>query len=363
VVAVYEGWSADRANEIILQHRDQDGALLPILHALQEAFGCVPEAAVTMVAEKLNLSRADVHGVVTFYHDFRREPPGRHVLKLCRAEACQAAGGDAMAARAEAQLGIAMGATAPDGNCTLEPVYCLGLCATAPSAMIDGRVVGRLDERRLDALLAFPRPGTDDGRRSAPATAGGASSLRIFIPRDAAALAVGADEVGEALRDAATARGISLDIVRTGSRGLHWLEPLVEVATPTGRVGYGPLTAADAAGLLDAVLTQSGEHPLRCGVVDDIPWLKRQTRLTFARCGIIDPLSTADYRAHGGFHGLDRALSLGSDAILGEVTQSGLRGRGGAGLRRRRSTSSATPTKATAEPLPTAWSWKAIPLS
>jgi formate dehydrogenase iron-sulfur subunit len=332
VVAVYEGWSADRANEIILQHRDQDGALLPILHALQEAFGCVPEAAVTMVAEKLNLSRADVHGVVTFYHDFRREPPGRHVLKLCRAEACQAAGGDAMAARAEAQLGIAMGATAPDGNCTLEPVYCLGLCATAPSAMIDGRVVGRLDERRLDALLAFPRPGTDDGRRSAPATAGGASSLRIFIPRDAAALAVGADEVGEALRDAATARGISLDIVRTGSRGLHWLEPLVEVATPTGRVGYGPLTAADAAGLLDAVLTQSGEHPLRCGVVDDIPWLKRQTRLTFARCGIIDPLSTADYRAHGGFHGLDRALSLGSDAILGEVTQSGLRGRGGAGF-------------------------------
>lgn len=128
--------------------------MLPILHALQEAFGCVPEAAVPMVAEALNLSRAEVHGVVTFYHDFRREPGGRHILKLCRAEACQAAGGDALAARAVARLGIPMGTTAPDGSVTLEPVYCLGLCATAPSAMIDGRIVGRLDQRRLDGLLA-----------------------------------------------------------------------------------------------------------------------------------------------------------------------------------------------------------------
>jgi formate dehydrogenase subunit gamma len=95
-----------------------------------------------------------VHGVFTFYHDFRREPAGRHVLKLCRAEACQAAGGDALAARAEATLGIAIGNTTPDARVTLEPIYCLGLCATAPSAMLDGRVVGRLDESRLDALVA-----------------------------------------------------------------------------------------------------------------------------------------------------------------------------------------------------------------
>jgi formate dehydrogenase iron-sulfur subunit len=332
-VPVYERWSADRANEIILQHCDQDGALLPILHALQEEFGYVPEAAVTMVAEKLNLSRADVHGVVTFYHDFRREPAGRHVLKLCRAEACQAAGGDALAARAEAQLGVAMGTTAADGRCTLAPVYCLGLCATAPSAMVDGRIVGRLDEQRLDAVLAFrpTRPEAGEGRQSSPATAE-AVSLRVFIPRDAAALAVGADEVAAALRDAAVSRGISLDIVRTGSRGLHWLEPLVEVATPTGRMGYGPVAAADAASVLDAALTPLGEHPLRCGIVDDIPWLKRQTRLTFARCGVIDPLSIADYRAHGGLRGLERALSLGPDAVVEEVTQSGLRGRGGAGF-------------------------------
>jgi formate dehydrogenase subunit gamma len=152
-----EPWNVERASELIAEHRQRDGAMLPILHALQEAFGCVPEPAVPMVAEALNLSRAEVHGVVTFYHDFRREPPGRHVLKLCRAEACQAAGGDALAARAQAVLGVAFGATTPDRRVSLEPIYCLGLCATAPSAMLDGRVIGRLDEQRLDALLAQAR--------------------------------------------------------------------------------------------------------------------------------------------------------------------------------------------------------------
>src|SRR5262249_33570527 len=142
----YEWWSPERASEIISQHAGKDGPLLPVLLALQETFGCVPEAAVVMVAEALNLSRAEGHGAGTFYHDLRRDRAGRHVLKLCRAEACQAAGGDALAARAQARLGVAMGTTAPDGSVTLEPVYCLGLCATAPSAMIDGRVVGRLDE-------------------------------------------------------------------------------------------------------------------------------------------------------------------------------------------------------------------------
>jgi len=109
-----------------------------------------------MIAAELNLSRAEVYGVFTFYHDFRAKPPGRHVLKLCRAEACQATGGDALAARAEAKLGITMGMgnTTPDGRVTLEPIYCLGLCATAPSAMMDGRLIGRLDEARIDALVS-----------------------------------------------------------------------------------------------------------------------------------------------------------------------------------------------------------------
>jgi formate dehydrogenase subunit gamma len=150
-------WNTDVAQQRIQELLHLDGPLLPILQALQEEFGYIDEAAEPLVAEALNLTRAEVHGVVTFYHDFRRAPAGRHVIKLCRAEACQAAGGDALAARAEARLGVAMGETTPDGGVTLEPVYCLGLCATAPSAMVDGRVVGRLDEQRLDAVLAEAR--------------------------------------------------------------------------------------------------------------------------------------------------------------------------------------------------------------
>src|SRR6202011_4087140 len=154
MMTVYEPWNAARGTEIIAEHTHLEGATLVILHALQEAFGYVPEPAIPMIASALNLSRAEVHGVFTFYHDFRHKPAGRHVLKLCRAEACQAAGGDALTARAEAKLGIAIGTTTPDERVTLEPIYCLGLCATAPSAMLDGRLIGRLDEWRIDALVA-----------------------------------------------------------------------------------------------------------------------------------------------------------------------------------------------------------------
>ena len=154
MTSIYEPWDATRGAEIIAEHTHLEGATLVILHALQQAFGYVPEPAIPMIASALNLSRAEVHGVFTFYHDFRREPAGKHVLKLCRAEACQAAGGDALAARAEARLGITLGNTTADERVTLEPIYCLGLCATAPSAMLDGRVVGRLNEARIDALIA-----------------------------------------------------------------------------------------------------------------------------------------------------------------------------------------------------------------
>jgi formate dehydrogenase subunit gamma len=149
----YEPWNAERASEIIAQYRHLEGATLPILHALQETFGCVPADAVPLVADALNLSRAEIHGTVTFYHDFRKEPPGRRVLKLCRAESCQAAGGDALAARAEQKLGVAMGETTPDNRVTLEPVYCLGLCHSSPAAMLDKDVFGMLDEDRLDRLV------------------------------------------------------------------------------------------------------------------------------------------------------------------------------------------------------------------
>src|SRR5262249_62013192 len=150
----FEPWDQARGAEIIAEHATREGATLVILHALQEAFGHVPEPAIPMVAEALNLSRAEVYGVFTFYHDFRKKPAGRHVLKLCRAEACQAAGADALVARAQAKLGVEVGSTTADERVTLEAIYCLGLCATAPSAMLDGRLVGRLDEARIDALLA-----------------------------------------------------------------------------------------------------------------------------------------------------------------------------------------------------------------
>jgi formate dehydrogenase iron-sulfur subunit len=156
-------------------------------------------------------------------------------------------------------------------------------------------------------------------------------SLRIFVPRDAGAVAVGAEETVTALEQAAAKRNVAIEIVRTGSRGLYWLEPMVEVATSKGRVAFGPVKETDATSVLDAIIAD-GPHALRQGLTEEIPWLKRQTRLTFARCGIIDPRSVDDYRAHDGYKGLERALTLTSDAILADVTASGLRGRGGAGF-------------------------------
>lgn len=142
-----------RVNEILDAHQEMEGPLLPILHAVQEAFGYVPRDALPVIAKRLNLSRAEVHGVMTFYHDFREDPAGRHVLKLCRAEACQSMGADRVAAHAKGRLGIEWHETTRDGAVTLEPVFCLGLCACAPAALVDGRVVGRVDEARLDAIL------------------------------------------------------------------------------------------------------------------------------------------------------------------------------------------------------------------
>ncbi len=157
-------------------------------------------------------------------------------------------------------------------------------------------------------------------------------SARIFIPLDSAAVALGADDVAAAMAREALARGVALTVTRTGSHGMHWLEPLVEVETPAGRTAYGPVTAADVPGLFDAKFLDGGPHTLAVGRVDDHPFMKSQTRLTFARCGRTDPLSIADYRAAGGLKGLMQALKLGPDATLAAVTASGLRGRGGAGF-------------------------------
>jgi formate dehydrogenase subunit gamma len=151
-------WNNEGAAARIEELRHLPGALLPMLHALQEEFGYIDKAAVPMIADALNLSRAEVHGVISFYHDFREAPPGRHVLKLCRAEACQSMGAEALAAAARERLRIGWGETTLDGRVTLEPVFCLGLCACAPAAMVDGRVFGGLDRARLMSLIDETRP-------------------------------------------------------------------------------------------------------------------------------------------------------------------------------------------------------------
>ncbi|MDG1118859.1 MAG: formate dehydrogenase subunit gamma [Flavimaricola sp.] len=138
---------------ICAAHLGREGPMLPILHDVQHAFGHVPEAALPVIALALNVTTAEVHGVVSFYHDFRDAPAGRHVVKICRAEACQAMGANDLADAAKARLGVDWHGTTTDGSVTLEPVYCLGLCACGPAALVDGVVVGRVDKARLDAIL------------------------------------------------------------------------------------------------------------------------------------------------------------------------------------------------------------------
>ncbi len=152
----------------------------------------------------------------------------------------------------------------------------------------------------------------------------------IYVPRDAAALAMDADAVAAAIELAADERGLAVQVVRNGSRGLLWLEPLIEISTPEGRLAYGPVQPEDVPALFDAGWLAGGEHPLRLGLTEEIPYLKQQERLTFARVGVIDPLSLQDYAAHGGLQGLKRALAMEPAAIVEEMVTSGLRGRGGA---------------------------------
>jgi formate dehydrogenase iron-sulfur subunit len=155
---------------------------------------------------------------------------------------------------------------------------------------------------------------------------------RVFVPRDASAISVGAEEVASAIEREAFARGVEVEVVRNGSRGLFWLEPLVEVETTRGRVAYGPVDETMVASLFEAGFLEGAPHAAARGPTEQIPYLQRQERLTFARCGVIDPLSLDAYRAHGGYAGLEQALALGGAGIVDVVAKSGLRGRGGAGF-------------------------------
>ncbi len=320
-----------------------DGALLPILHAIQAEHGYVPADAVPVIADRLNLSRAEVHGVLSYYHHFRKAPAGKHVLQVCRAEACQARGGDALAAHAKQALGIDFHETTADGSVTLEPVYCLGQCACGPAVMLDDAVHAQVTPQRFDALLAEAssgraqgnahKKGPETGHETAASAASGQrlqDAIRVYVPRDSTALALGADAVAAAIVAQAASAGLAIDLVRNGSRGMFWLEPLVEVATPDGRIAFGPVTVDDLPSLFSAGFLSGGAHRLALGKTDELPFLKQPERLAFARVGITDPLSIDDYLAHEGFAGLSNALAMTPEQIVQQVTDSGLRGRGGA---------------------------------
>jgi formate dehydrogenase subunit gamma len=153
-MAHVQAWDAAAAGALIAERQAMPGALLPILHALQDRFGYIDREAVPLIADALNLSRAEVHGVVTFYHDFRQSPPGRQVVRVCRAEACQSMGGERLAAHIKERLGIDFHETSADGRFTLEPVFCVGDCACSPAVMVDGKLHGRVDPARFDRLIA-----------------------------------------------------------------------------------------------------------------------------------------------------------------------------------------------------------------
>jgi formate dehydrogenase iron-sulfur subunit len=285
---------AEIVGRIARAQPDVRGGLLPLLHAVQAEAGYIDNAAIPPIAELLNLSRAEVLGVISFYHDFRREPPPSRVVKLCRAEACQARDATAMAEKLEAAF--------PD--VAFEPVYCLGLCATGPSALVDDRPVAPVDP----ATLAVALQSSEQPAHPAP------KGPRVYISHDSASVALGAD----ALADAFAAAGCA--VIRTGSRGHFAIEPLVEVETAEGRIGFGPVGPQDVAAIL------AGTHPNRLGDVTALPFLARQQRLTFARVGIIDPLAPHDWSA------LAKARAMSPQAVVDAVKASGLRGRGGAGF-------------------------------
>ncbi|HKJ16675.1 MAG TPA: NAD(P)H-dependent oxidoreductase subunit E, partial [Xanthomonadales bacterium] len=302
------------------------------------SLGHIPAEAVPMVAEGLNLSRAEVHGVIGFYHDFHTEPRGDNLVQLCRAEACQAGGGRELESHARDRLGIDYGGTTSDGKFTLEPVFCLGNCACTPSVRINDDIHADVTPKKLDDLLAQAKdssraiPENPEGLSGVdPKTQAGQGSTRVLVPMDTTSVARGADQVVAAIEAEAMRLGISVSVERNGSRGAFWLETLVEVEDPDGhRRLFGPVQPDDVSALFESGFPGACDHELALGKAEDIPWLERQRRLTFARAGLINPLSIEEYEASEGFDGLRRAIEMDSQTLVNKVKDSGLRGRGGA---------------------------------
>ena len=295
------------------------GGLMPALHAVQHQAGYIDTALVPLLADVFNISAAEVHGVITFYKDFRTTAPRGPVVQVCRAEACQARGANALHARA-VEL-------AADAAIELEEVFCLGNCALGPAVLANGELHANVTEEALATIITTvtaPTWAAAPVAASLPHTSDD-SVVRVYVPRDAAARSAGADAVA-----AAFAAHPGVHVVRNGSRGMLWLEPMIEVLTAEGRVAYGPVAPADVDGLIAAGVLHGGDHALRLGRTDDLAWMRRQQRVTFQRVGIIDPRSADDYAAHGGVAGLRNALAMQPGDVVATVTESGLRGRGGA---------------------------------
>lgn len=290
------------------------GGLLPALHAVQHHAGYIDRVLIPFIADVFNITTAEVHGVISFYKDFRTTTPAGPIVKVCRGEACQAYGGHAVWERAQvAARGQAV---------EVEEVFCLGNCALGPSVSIDDRLVAYVSADRIDAVIA--EAAAQRGPASASIDTGG-TGVTVYVPRDAAARSAGADDVAAAL-----AKVDGIRVVRNGSWGMLWLEPMIEVETAEGRIAYGPVTADVVPELLAAGLLTGGAHALRLGKTSELPWIRRQQRITFQRVGVVDPRSTADYEAHGGTVALRRALTMTPADVVKKVTNSGLRGRGGA---------------------------------
>ncbi|HEY7629029.1 MAG TPA: NAD(P)H-dependent oxidoreductase subunit E, partial [Ilumatobacteraceae bacterium] len=289
------------------------GGLMPALHSLQHRFGYIDQSYIPVLADVFNISEAEVHGVVSFYKDFRTTPPKGPIVQVCRAEACQARGAADVFTRAtEVGAGAAV---------EVEEVFCLGNCALGPSVAVDGRLHAGVDATAVELIVHRAA-----GATLTPSVAEtAATGIAVFVPRDAAARSVGADAVAAAL-----AQQPGVRVVRNGSRGMLWLEPLIEVETDEGRVAYGPVQAADVPELISAGLLTGADHPLRLGPTEQLPWMQRQQRVTFGRVGVVDPRSADDYVDHGGLTGLQTALSMAPADVVAAVTASGLRGRGGA---------------------------------
>ena len=324
------------AEQLIDEFATTPGGLMPALHALQHRYGFIDPANVRYLASTFNISAAEVHGVITFYKDFRSAALAGPLVQVCRAEACQARGANETMANALAHA---------HGAVNIEEVFCLGNCALGPSVRVGDSLFANVDASKVvsiidDAVSGAMRvaPSVTSPSTSASASASTSPSApastspsaerattTVFVSADSASRSVGADDVAAAIGAVA---GVS--VVRTGTRGLLWLEPLIEVDTAEGRIAYGPVATSDVDGLLVAGLLDGAEHPLRIGDIEQHDWYRRQQRVTFKRVGLVDPKSVPDYEAHGGYAGLRTALASSPIDVITAVTESGLRGRGGA---------------------------------